>query len=126
MEEGYNPAMSEEAKRAVKTICEDMLIKEAQACDEDQDPSHTYESYLNECGSYMTECMMNAASNLKVEESSHRNEYTLDCKYYDRKFTTVDALLDDIISSGMDPNYEILRNGEPTGETAWDLIGDQA
>lgn len=70
MEEGYNPAMSEEAKRAVKAICENLLIKEAQMCDEDHDPSHTYESYLNECGSYMTECMMEAAANLKVNEST--------------------------------------------------------
>lgn len=70
MQEGYNPAMSEEAKRAIKAICEDLLIKEAQMCDEDQDSSHTYESYLNECGSYMTECMMEAASNLNVNEST--------------------------------------------------------
>jgi len=68
MEEGYNLAMSEEAKRAVKTICEEILIKEAQMCDEDKDPMHTYESYLNECGSYMTECMMEAAANLRVTE----------------------------------------------------------
>jgi DNA-directed RNA polymerase subunit RPC12/RpoP len=69
MEEGYSPAMSEEAREAIKKICEDLLIKEAQACDEDRDPSHTYENYLNECGSYMTECMMEAAASLKVDES---------------------------------------------------------
>lgn len=69
MEEGYNPAMSEEAKRAVKSICEEILIKEAQSCDEDHDPMHTYENYLNEVGSYMTQCMMGAASNLEVAES---------------------------------------------------------
>lgn len=68
MTEGYNPAMSEEAKRAVKTICEDILIKEAQSCDEDQDPMHTYENYLNECGAYMTECMMEAAAGIEVDE----------------------------------------------------------
>lgn len=66
MTEGYNPAMSEEAKRAVKTICEEMLINEAKSCHEDADPNHTYESYLNECGQYMTECMMEAASNMDV------------------------------------------------------------
>ena len=69
MEEGYSPAMSEEAREAIKKICEDLLIKEAQACDEDRDPAHTYENYLNECGSYMTECMMEAAASLKVDES---------------------------------------------------------
>lgn len=67
--EGYNPAMSEDAKRAVKALVEDMLIKEAQSCNEDSDPNHTYESYLNEVGQYLTDCMMEAASNLDVENS---------------------------------------------------------
>ncbi|CAB4218936.1 hypothetical protein UFOVP1604_56 [uncultured Caudovirales phage] len=66
MEEGYNLAMSEEAKRAIKALCEEMLIQEAQRCDEDADPMHTYENYLNECGSYMTECMMEAAASIPV------------------------------------------------------------
>ena len=48
--------------------------------------------------------------------------YTLDCIYYTREFSTVDELIQDIISSGMDPNYEILFNGEPTGDQAIDLI----
>jgi hypothetical protein len=68
MTEGYNPAMSEEAKRAVKAICEELLIKEAQMCDEDADPNHTYENYLNEVGSYMSNCMMEAAAEVDVEE----------------------------------------------------------
>ena len=68
MTEGYNPAMSEEAKRAIKAICEEMLIKEAQMCDEDSDPNHTYENYLNEAGSYMSKCMMEAAAEVDVEE----------------------------------------------------------
>jgi hypothetical protein len=48
--------------------------------------------------------------------------YTLDCNYYQKEFRTVDELLTDVLESGTDPNYEILRNGKPTGETAWDLI----
>jgi hypothetical protein len=48
--------------------------------------------------------------------------YTLDCIYYTREFSTVDELIQDIISSGMDPNYEILFNGQPTGDQAIDLI----
>ena len=48
--------------------------------------------------------------------------YTLDCIYYTREFSTVDELIQDIISSGMDPNYEILFNGQPTGGQAIDLI----
>ena len=48
--------------------------------------------------------------------------YTLDCNYYTREFSTVDELIQDIMISGMDPNYEILFNGEPTGDQAIDLI----
>jgi hypothetical protein len=48
--------------------------------------------------------------------------YSLDCQYYKKKFNTLTELLDDIIISGMDPNYEITRNGKPTGEFAIDLI----
>jgi hypothetical protein len=48
--------------------------------------------------------------------------YGLDCNYYEKLFSTIDELIADVIQSGMDPNYEILRNGEPTGEMAIDLI----
>ena len=48
--------------------------------------------------------------------------YNLNCSYYDRSFNTVDELIDDIIISGMDPNYEITHNGAPTGEEAVELI----
>jgi len=48
--------------------------------------------------------------------------YSLDCTYYDRQFNTIDELIKDVIDSGMDPNYEILHNGNRTGEYASDLI----
>ena len=48
--------------------------------------------------------------------------YSLDCNYYKKKFNTISELIDDVLSSGMDPNYEITRNGSSTGETAWDLM----
>ena len=48
--------------------------------------------------------------------------YSLDCSYYDKKFITLDELLDDIASSGMDPNYEITKNNKGIGEQAIDLI----
>jgi hypothetical protein len=49
--------------------------------------------------------------------------YSLDCVYYEKEFTTLDELIDDVIASGMDPNYEITRNGRATGEMLIDLIG---
>ncbi len=48
--------------------------------------------------------------------------YSLDCSYYKKNFNTVTELLDDILESGMDPNYEITRNGKPTGEMVIDLL----
>ncbi len=51
--------------------------------------------------------------------------WTLDCSYYNKSFGSLNELLDDILASGMDPNYEILRDGKPTHETAWDHIGSE-
>jgi hypothetical protein len=51
-----------------------------------------------------------------------RDMYSLNCDYYDREFETIDELVDDVISSGMDPNYVILYNGEGTGSEVIDFI----
>ena len=48
--------------------------------------------------------------------------YSLDCSYYSKPFDSVDDLVNDVITSGMDPNYEITRNGIPTGEEVIELI----
>ena len=48
--------------------------------------------------------------------------YSLDCNYYLREFETITELIEDIMISGMDPNYEITQDGQPTGEIAETLI----
>lgn len=48
--------------------------------------------------------------------------YGLKCDYYTKQFNTLDELIDDVMMSGMDPNYEITRNGKGTGEQVSDLI----
>ena len=48
--------------------------------------------------------------------------YSLDCSYYDKEFDSIDELIDDIGSSGMDPNNEITCNGINTGDIAIDMI----
>jgi hypothetical protein len=48
--------------------------------------------------------------------------YSLDCHYYEKEFNYVHELINDVLISGMDPNYEITRNGEPTGEYLINLI----
>ena len=49
--------------------------------------------------------------------------YSLDCDYFDKSFDSINELVDYVMSSGMDPNYEITKNGRGIGETAFDLIG---
>lgn len=48
--------------------------------------------------------------------------FTLDCPYYQKAFKHFEDLINDIIDSGMDPNYEIVHNGKPSGEFAIDYI----
>lgn len=48
--------------------------------------------------------------------------YTLDCPYYTKESDTLQGLIATIIADGMDPDYEILKDGKPTGENAIDHI----
>jgi hypothetical protein len=48
--------------------------------------------------------------------------YSLKCNYYTNKFNTIQQLIDDIILTGMDPNYELTLDGKPTGILAIDYI----
>jgi hypothetical protein len=48
--------------------------------------------------------------------------YTIDSHYYVKEFPNIDELIDDVLLSGMDPNYEIIYNGKHTGEFLIDLI----
>ena len=51
-----------------------------------------------------------------------KKKYSLNCSYYNKEFDSIDELIDDIASSGMDPNYEITCNGINTGELAIELL----
>ena len=48
--------------------------------------------------------------------------YSLKCNYFDKEFDTLDELINNILESGMDPNYEVTRDGKGIGETAWDFM----
>jgi len=48
--------------------------------------------------------------------------YSLDCSYFDKKFDTLNELVDYVMVSGMDPNYEITRDGVGTGEECTDHL----
>ena len=49
-------------------------------------------------------------------------EYTIDCNFYNKRFNNIDELINDIIITGQDPNYNIILNGRKTGEQIIDLI----
>ena len=49
-------------------------------------------------------------------------KYSLDCAYYTKEFNSLNELIENVTISGMDPSYEITRNGKPTGEMAEDLL----
>mgnify|MGYP003639600508 FL=1 len=48
--------------------------------------------------------------------------YTINCNYYNKSFSNIYELIDDVTMSGQDPNYQILLNGKKTGEQIIDLI----
>ena len=48
--------------------------------------------------------------------------YTLDCPYYTSEFKSISELIQNVLMTGMDPNYEILKDGKKTGEILADLL----
>ena len=52
--------------------------------------------------------------------------YSLDCSYYKKEFSTVEELIEDVLASGMDPNYDLLKNGKKTGNILADLFLEDA
>jgi hypothetical protein len=48
--------------------------------------------------------------------------YSIAFTPYKGSFPTIDQLVDDLLASGLDPAYEITKDGEPTGELASDYI----
>ena len=48
--------------------------------------------------------------------------YSLKCDYYTKEFSTLEELIDDVMTSGMDPNHEVTRDGKGIGEDAIDFI----
>ena len=66
--------------------------------------------------------IIDAEISKEINEEVKKDQYSLDCSYYNKSFSNVNDLVNDIISSGMDPNYEITWNGIPTTEMASDFI----
>ena len=48
--------------------------------------------------------------------------YSLNCCYFTESFSSINELVNHVVQSGMDPNYEITLNGVGTGEEVIELI----
>lgn len=48
--------------------------------------------------------------------------YSLKCDYYQKEFSSLNDLINDVLSSGMDPNYEITLNNCGIGQELTDFI----
>jgi len=49
--------------------------------------------------------------------------YSLNCDYYQKEFNYLHELIDDVLMNGMDPNYEITKNGVGIKEMLNEIIG---
>jgi hypothetical protein len=49
--------LTTQVQDSIKKLCEGVIHENAIACHENDDKSQTYERYIEECGSYMKECM---------------------------------------------------------------------
>jgi hypothetical protein len=48
--------------------------------------------------------------------------YSLNCTYFTQEFSTRQELISHCTSTGMDPNYEITKDGRGTGEELIDFL----
>ncbi len=48
--------------------------------------------------------------------------YSLDCELFAWEFNSIEVLMSYVIENGVDPNYNITRNGKVTRECLADLI----
>lgn len=48
--------------------------------------------------------------------------YSLDNKDFEKSFDTINELLNYVLSAGVDPNYEVTKNGKGIGEELADFI----
>ena len=48
--------------------------------------------------------------------------YSLDCSYYEKEFPTIEELVNNVMMSGMDPSYEVTKDGIGIGEEVLDFL----
>tara|TARA_R110000803_G_scaffold45124_1_gene95199 strand:+ start:195 stop:350 length:156 start_codon:yes stop_codon:yes gene_type:complete len=48
--------------------------------------------------------------------------YSLKCSYFEKEFNSINELIEHCTMNGMDPNYEIIEDGEGIGEFLIDFM----
>jgi hypothetical protein len=48
--------------------------------------------------------------------------YSLDCSYYKKEFSTLEELIEDVTINGMDPCYEVTKDGVGMEQELIDFI----
>lgn len=56
-----------------------------------------------------------------MAKKKDKTGWTLKCSY-NKTFPTLQLLVEDVINSGMDPNYKVVYNGKTTSDKIIDLI----
>jgi hypothetical protein len=59
---------------------------------------------------------------LFLSKQKLKRMFSLKCSYYTKQFSSINELVNDVITSGMDPNYLITFDGESIGEEVIDYI----
>lgn len=65
---GYT--ISNKVQNSIKKLCEGAMHNEAMDHDKNENPKHTYEGYMKECGKYMNECMNEASEVYKASKNT--------------------------------------------------------
>lgn len=65
---------------------------------------------------------MKTNTDSKEKNEPKKDVYSLACKYYKKKFDTLEDLIQDVYISGMDPNYMITLNGKSIREKLIDFM----
>jgi hypothetical protein len=50
--------------------------------------------------------------------------YSLDCSYFKEEFDSIDELIESVMYRGMDPSYEITKDGVGIGEYLIDFLDE--
>ncbi len=67
--------LTTQVQDSIKNLCKGSIHKNAIMCHENDDKAQTYEKYINECSSYMKECMNEGLELYKASSKTTGGRY---------------------------------------------------